>query len=233
MTVKDIIERIRASTHDRDSLDYDDDQLIQYINNGVRFVRRTILAIDNYLLADTVTGVNDVPAPSDDEDDINTEPVEPIDLSIINIDGGFSSIIGVKVNGNELKPINPRVIDVPDQEGEPSYYYAIGLKKIALWPLPTGRVEYTVTLVPDYTILTGLDDEVPFTSDVIDFIVEYAVIRASMVNEFDVSQESQIMGAIVSQIETLFHGINGHGVRVAGYWPSGGGRLCDYGRRYR
>lgn len=223
MTLKDVIERIRASTHDNDALDYTDQQLINYVNNGIRFVRRTMLAIDTLLLADTLTGVNEA---------ASSEETEPVDLSVIKIPDGFSNIISVKVNGNTLRPINPRTITDIDMEGDAEFYYAIGFNNICLWPHPTGKVEYTVTYVPDLVILTDMDAEVPFTSEIIDFIVEYAVIRASMVNEFDVSQETSIMGAIVSQIESLFHNINGHGVQTDGYWGSNKVRR-DYGRRYR
>jgi hypothetical protein len=235
LTVKDIIDRIRASTHDSDNLDYTDDQLLNYINNGIRFVRRTILAIDTYLLCDTVTGVNELPTePAEVIPGEETEPVEPVDLAVIKMEKPFSSIEGVRVNGRTLRPINPRLIDEPDREGEPHCYFAAGFNNIHLWPRPTGtKVEYTVTYVPDLVILTELEDEVPFNSDIIDFIVEYGVIRASLVNEFDMSQEAQIMGSIIAQMENLFHGINGRGVQTDGYWNDTTLRTCDYGRRYR
>lgn len=243
MTLKDIIERIRASTHDNGALDYKDQHLINYVNNGIRFVRRTMLAIDTLLLADTLVGVNELPEETETEEEENPnviidneagsteEETEPVDLSVIKIPDGFSNIISVKVNGNTLRPINPRTITDIDMEGDAEFYYAIGFNNICLWPHPTGKVEYTVTYVPDLVVLSDMDAEVPFTSEIIDFIVEYAVIRASMVNEFDVSQETSIMGAIVSQIESLFHNINGHGVQTDGYWGSNKVRR-DYGRRY-
>ena len=235
MTVKEIIDRIRASTHDSDNLDYTDDQLLNYINNGIRFVRRTILAIDTYLLCDTVTGVNELPTePAEVIPGEEPEPVEPVDLAVIKMERPFSSIESVRVNGRTLRLINPRLIDDPDREGEPHCYYAAGFNNIHLWPRPTGtKVEYTVTYVPDLVILTELEDEVPFNSDIIDFIVEYGVIRASLVNEFDMSQEAQIMGSIIAQMENLFHGINGRGVQTDGYWNDTTLRTCDYGRRYR
>ncbi len=235
MTVKDIIDRIWASTHDGDELDYTDDQLLNHINNGIRSVRRTILAIDTYLLCDTVTGVNELPTePAEVIPGEEPEPVEPVDLAIIKLERPFSSIESVRVNGRTLRPINPRLIDDPDRESEPHCYYAAGFNNIHLWPRPTGtKVEYTITYVPDLVILTELEDEVPFNSDIIDFIVEYGVIRASLVNEFDMSQEAQIMGSIIAQMENLFHGINGRGVQTDGYWNDTTLRTCDYGRRYR
>ena len=240
MTLKDLIERVRASTHDRDELDYNDDQLINYINNGIRFVRRTILAIDSMLLSETAVGTLELP---EEEPETETNPYiiydieaaeeeEPVDLSVIKIESSFSNIISVRVNGNTLRPINPRLITDMQREGDAEFYYAAGFQKICLWPKQTSKVEYEVTYVPDLVILSDLEDEVPFTNDIVDFIVEYAVIRASMVNEFDVSQESGIMSAIVAQIENLFHGINGRGVQTDGYWQTGSYRR-DYGRRYR
>lgn len=245
MIVQDIIERIRASTHDKDKLDYTDEQFINYINNGIRFVRRTILAIDTYLLCDTVTGVNELPTEEDEQqesenenvvidDEATEEEPEPVDLAVIKMESPFSGLVSVRVNNRTLRPINPRLIDEPDREGEPHCYFAAGFNNIHLWPRPTGtKVEYTVTYVPDLVILTDLDEEVPFNNDIIDFIVEYGVIRASLVNEFDMSQEAQIMGSIIAQMENLLHGINGRGVQTDGYWNDTTLRTCDYGRRYR
>jgi hypothetical protein len=196
------------------------------------------------LLCDTVTGVNELPTEEEEQPQENEnvvidneatsseEEAESVDLAVIKMEKPFSSIESVRVNGRTLRPINPRLIDEPDREGEPHCYFAAGFNNIHLWPRPTGtKVEYTVTYVPDLVILTSLDEEVPFSIEIIDFIIEYAVIRAGMVNEFDVSQESSIMGAIVSQIESLFHNINGHGVQTDGYWGSNKVRR-DYGRRY-
>lgn len=241
MTLKEVIDRIRASTHDNDKLDYDDQQLINYVNNGIRFVRRTMLAIDTFLLANVLTGTKELPEETKETENPNvvidgeatsTESItETADLSVIDIPDRFSNVMSVKANGNVLKPINPRTITDIGMEGDPEYFYMVGFNKICLWPHPTDKVEYTVTYVPDLVILTSLDEEVPFSIEIIDFIIEYAVIRAGMVNEFDVSQESSIMGAIVSQIESLFHNINGHGVQTDGYWGSNKVRR-DYGRRY-
>lgn len=222
MTVKELIKRVRASTHDTDALEYSDEQLFNYINNGIRFVRRTILAIDPYLLSDTISGEK---TKTDETLDDGT----PVDLSVIDIEDGFSSIIRVIANGQELYPINPYTIKDEAKVGSPKCYYALGLYKIGVYPIPQDSLKYRVIYVPDMIILKNEDDVIPFTNDIIDFIVEYAVIRASIVNEFDVSQESQIMSVIINQIENLLRGVNKHDITVDGYWSRPIQSNCDYG----
>ena len=57
MTIKTIINRVRANTHDKDNLEYEDTTVIDYINDGIRFVRRTIMAIDPLQLVESpITG---------------------------------------------------------------------------------------------------------------------------------------------------------------------------------
>ena len=82
-------------------------------------------------------------------------------------------------------------------------------------------------------ILSEADDEFPMMNDLADFVVEYASIRSSLTNEFDVSQETAIMGSIVSQIEDMVRRYNTDSIQLSGYWESGEGLTCDYGRSYR
>lgn len=201
MTVQDLIYRIRDNVHDNDELEYDDSTLIAYINDGARFVRRTLLDIDSALLAgDPIEG--------------ETEEGQ----KYISLEQSVSSIIYVVVNGRKLKAINIRDIAEPGQMGDPEAYYVTSFKNINLYPTPEGVVSYKILAVPDMTPFTDVTDEVPYMNELIDFIVEYATIRSSVTNEFDVSQEQSIMGSIVSQIERLVRRYNCKGVQTDGYW---------------
>ena len=82
MTLADIIDRVRTNTHDKDVLEYEDTTITDYINDGIRFVRRTILSIDALqLLDDIVTGTL------------------PAGEAIIQQDMRSSAVLEVRING--------------------------------------------------------------------------------------------------------------------------------------
>ena len=79
--------------------------------------------------------------------------------------------------------------------------------------------------MPDLEELT-IDDNSPLLTEYDDFLIEYATIRLSIGNEYDVSQEQVIMGNIISQIQQMLFPPP-PGVRVRGYWDNGP-RRGDY-----
>ena len=218
MTLKTIINRVRANTHDKDNLEYEDTTVIDYINDGIRFVRRTIMAIDPLQLVESpITGT-----------------LTPGQNTITPVNSKkMSAILEVRVDGVNLKKDTPWLIDNLAATGSPKSYYVTGFGTINIWPVPTQKCEYTILAVPDMKILSEADDEFPMMNDLADFVVEYASIRSSLTNEFDVSQENAIMGSIVSQIEDMVRRYNTDSIQLSGYWESGEGLTCDYGRSYR
>ena len=57
LPIATLVKRIRRMIHDPDSITYDDDEIVDTINNGIRFIRRTIADIRPEMLeADPVTG---------------------------------------------------------------------------------------------------------------------------------------------------------------------------------
>ena len=52
MTVEELIRRVRAAVHDEQETGYSDETLTGYINDGIRFLRRTVFAINPLLLTD-------------------------------------------------------------------------------------------------------------------------------------------------------------------------------------
>lgn len=215
MTLKELIERVRANVHDNDVLEYTDETLIGYINDGIRFVRRTVLDVDAMLLVDS---------PYEGQ----TEPAQ----NIIEIPEKVSSVIDVRIDGQSIPAINARAIPDTNQKGAPKHYFVTGFRNIHLWPVPQDSVEYCIYAIPDIEILRLPEDEFPLTNELEDFVIEYAGIRASISNEFEVSQETSIMSSIVSQLESMIRGYNCRGVQSIGYWDGQGTRIRDYGRRY-
>ena len=117
----------------------------------------------------------------------------------------------------------------------PTAYYLCGFDKLALYPIPTKPVDYAVFYVPDTEEVT-LTDKSPFPNDFDDALVEYAIIRLSMGNEFDMSQELTVMQTVMQQVQELINNFPSPEHRIRGYWDdndytnSYGGR-DDYGIR--
>ena len=63
--------------------------------------------------------------------------------------------------------------------------------------------KYTVITVDDIEELS-LDDNSLLNTDFDNFLIEYANIRLSIENEYEVSQEQQVMANIYSQIHSKF-----------------------------
>ena len=72
-------------------------------------------------------------------------------------------------------------------------------------------------------------DVSPLGTEFDDFLIEYAATRLSVGNEFDMSQEQQIMANIYGQIQALLRPLP-PGVDTMGYWDATE-KCCVRGRR--
>lgn len=217
MTLADVIERVRTNTHDKDVLEYEDVTITDYVNDGIRFLRRTILSIDALqLLDEIITGTLTAGE------------------TVIQQQMKSSAVLEVRLNGRRLEKISPWGIGNTKEQGSPQGWFVTGFGKINVWPVPTEDMEYQIMVIQDMVPLKNLDDEFPLMNELADFVVEYACIRASMTNEFDLSQETSIMSSVVSQVEDLVRKYNSRGVQAGGYWDTAETAICDYGsgRRY-
>ena len=213
LSVSDMIVRIRASTHDKQETGYTDKELLGYINDGVRLIRRTILQTAPAVLADapiigtTVEGETSV-----------------------TLDKQISKIISVFVNEKQMHRINNE--DIRQQTGEPHCYFISNFNTINFYPFPDKPINYFINVVNDMQLLT-LEDNSPFPNELDDFLYEYGITRASIGNEFDVSQESTIMSNMISQIESTVRRIDApDGLDILGYWDRPYHRYKRYGAHY-
>ncbi|MBQ7630373.1 MAG: hypothetical protein IJS81_09220 [Selenomonadaceae bacterium] len=55
--IKDIIRKIRIVIHDEDGINYDERDILNVINAGLRFIRRTIAEIQPELIMETSVGI--------------------------------------------------------------------------------------------------------------------------------------------------------------------------------
>lgn len=199
--IADLIRRIRSMAHDRQEIEYSDEDLMLYINDGLRFVRRIVMNVYPSMLAD-----------------IDFDGMLDIGENMIFLFEPISHIIEVRVDGKPLRIINPRVVGDTREHGKPRFYWLVGYEKIRVWPVPNVPVGYSVTGIKDFEPLTLEDEELPVPADLEEFVYEYCILRASFTNEFDMSQETQLMVTIVNGIQDMARTFNPPGVKVGGYW---------------
>ena len=188
LSVQTLAGRIRTRLHDTDEIEYDDEQILDCINNGVRFIRRTIASIRPALLMTEHKGTLAGGAKSVEL------PVRP--LKIINVTLG--------TNGEFLyeTEMATAIYENMYKVGDPKYFFLTGTKTINFYPIPSSNKQYTIRTVDDINELEWSDNS-PLLAEFDDFLVEYVTIRLSIGNEYDVSQEGQLMANIVEQIQTI------------------------------
>ena len=204
MTVEDVIRRVRAAVHDEQETGYSDETLTGYINDGIRFLQRTVFAINPLLLTD-----------------VETSGTLAAGESRIAAGVRLSHVSAVRVGGRLLTQMNPNEAEDLSAAGEPRYYYLTGLSAVQVYPVPQAAAAYHLVGTRDMELLTKGSDVSPFLNDMDDWLLEYVNIRALMSNEFETSQENTVMSDIIAQMEALLHGLAPHGIQTRGYWDEG------------
>ncbi len=235
--IKDIIKKIRIAIHDEDAINYDERDILNVVNAAMRFIRRTIAEIQPELIMTTSAGI--LQAGND------TIKLQHIPIKIVELTAGDKVISSTehfaskkvrsnfdKVFGNAtriysrydtkifderpLEETNFQHIRRKSAEGKPHWFYREGLKNLKVYPKPKKETAYTVRMIDDIEELK-LHDSTPFMSEFDDFLIEYATIRLSISNEYDMTQEQQIFANIHAQISQLLMPPPA-GVMVRGYW---------------
>lgn len=235
--IKDIIKKIRIAIHDEDAINYDERDILNVVNAAMRFIRRTIAEIQPELIMTTSAGI--LQAGND------TIKLQHIPIKIVELTAGDKVISSTehfaskkirsnfdKVFGNATKIYSRYDTKIFDErpleetnfqhirrkvaEGKPHWFYREGLKNLKVYPKPKKETAYTVRTIDDIEELK-LHDSTPFMREFDDFLIEYATIRLSISNEYDMTQEQQIFANIHAQISQLLMPPPA-GVMVRGYW---------------
>ena len=251
LPVKTLIKRIRRVVHDTDAITYDDDEILAVINQGVRYIRRTIADNRPEMLAgEVITGMvkageRSIELPyrpmlliyvragsevaSSEETYSSDKIYHNWNLIYHNKTKICSKQTIVKYRTRRIQEANiSQIYGDMDREGEPEVYYLTGDKTVNFYPLPRADMSYDILAVEDMDDLT-INDSTPLLNEYDDLLVEFANVRLSVENEYDVSADSQIMSTIQSQILRLLH-IPPTGVTVQGYWNA---NLEQYGKLRR
>ena len=188
LAVEELIKRVRILVHDEQETGYDDIAILNCLNAGSRFLRRMILQLKPELLSNVTKG------------NLNTNE------NIIELDFIPVKIVDIRINGKRIIYKSRADILNMDKHGFPYAYFITGLKTINLYPMPDKPINYEILAVEDIKEMTLSDDDngkSPFPNEFDDMLIEYALIRLSMGNEFDMSQEMSVMSQIVAQLENI------------------------------
>lgn len=202
ISIQTIARRVRQRLHDMDNITYDDEELLDCINSGIRFIRRMIAKYRPALLMSEVSGIL-----LKGGDRI---PFESLPLKIISVTIG---------EGDKEKPL--RETDIASAVREkysntgPEEFYFAG-DSIYLCPATIEDTIFTVRKIDGFTEV-GLNDTSPFMDEFNDFLIDYATIRLSVGNEYDMTQEAQLMANIVAQIHEILMPPPA-GIQIRGYW---------------
>lgn len=202
LSVQTLARRIRQRLHDTDEITYDDENILDCINCGLRFIRRTIAGLRPALLMTEHKGT--LPA------NVSSIALDIRPIKIVNVTAGkddtplFETEMAFAIH----KDIS--------EAGVPTKFYLTGDKTINFYPIPVTSTPYTIRTVDDIVELTW-DDNSPLPMEYDDFVVEYAAIRMSLGNEYDMTQENQLMANIVAQISKILTPPPA-GLIVKGYW---------------
>lgn len=249
LPIRDIAKRVRLKIHDTAKATYGDDEITIVLNDGIRFIRRAIADIQPELLATTTkgllaAGVNEIELPNRPLAIVEVTAGNEIKSQVDIDDTVYIWHHTAKIWKNPmwlwnrhtetdyyehtLRATNLRHIKDRHAEGNPCEFYRTGLRHLHLHPIPDKETAYTVMTIDDIeeVAYTGTS---PLINDFDDFLVEYATIRLSIGNEYNMSQEAQVMANIVSQIQQLLYPPP-PGYETGGYWGDcacqGGGSLC-------
>ena len=200
LAITDIIKRVRSASHDKMETGYKDADILYVINGGIRFIRRLIKDYKPLMIAsDPIVGTLEA------------------GKNFVVIDDTITKMIDFRVNGYHITVTDLSNISDMTKTGTPVAYYMMGVNKLFFYPTPDADISYSIIYVGDLKEVT-LNDNSPFPNDFDDFLIEYAVIRLSVGNEFDVTQETTIMSSILEQIQNNLMGDGQPVNQVSGYF---------------
>jgi len=215
MTVKEMISKVRQTIHDTQELEYSDVELINYLDDGNRVLRRTAMSIYPEVLVTSMEGSN-VEFEENDDGTISEKVVS----KVIN-ETPFTRIIRVAWDGEQLQPIGRSEIINYSETGQVKYYYLTGFNTINFFPAPQDKHDYRIDYITDMTLFDLEESASPYPLVLDDILIEYAVLRSSISDEFNMQKETTLISTIIGQIEDVLRNMTPTCTQVSGYWDGG------------
>lgn len=200
ISVETLLDKLRRTLKDEDKNSFADDELIDYIEAGISFIRRIIIAENpEYIVSGIAKGI-----------------IEP-DVNKLELPAACY-VYDVRVDGKRIPRENLSSIKDITETGDIRRYVLLNGREILFFPIPQKEQQFMVSGVYDQPRLS-LTSNTPYNSDLDNLILEYVILRAGIGDQFQMSQEMQLMQVIASQVERLINIYNeterGH---VKGYY---------------
>lgn len=186
ISVETLLDKLRRTLKDEDKNSYSDEELIDYIEAGISFIRRIIISENPEYIA---TGVAR-----------GTIPAGTNELELPTA----CYVYDVRIDGKKIPRENLSSIKDITQEGDIKKYVLLNGREILFFPIPQKDQEFKVMGVFDQPRLSPTSNT-PFNSDIDNLIFEYVILRAGMGDQFQMAQETQLMQVIATQVEHLLN----------------------------
>lgn len=190
IAISTLLEKLRRTLKDEDKNSFTDDELIDYIENGIAFLRRVIINSNpEYIAVPIASGTVDA------------------DTNEVELPGDVNYVLDVRVNGKKIKRENISSVGDTTETGEIKKYVLLNGNRMLFFPVPKKKATYSVIGIYDSPLLS-VEAVTPFNSDMDNLIFEYVIIRAGMGDHFQMSQEMEVMGIILEQVTKLVNQYN-------------------------
>lgn len=186
IAVETLLDKLRRTLKDEDKNSFSDDELMDYIDAGISFVRRIIISENPEYIARIIT----------------MGTLEP-EMNRLELPTACY-VFDVRINGKKIPRDNLSSIKDTEEKGEIKKYVLLGGRRIMFFPTPERECDFMVAGVYDQPRLS-LSGNTPYNSDIDNLIFEYVILRAGMGDQFQMSQETQLMQVIVQQVERLLN----------------------------
>lgn len=201
MNLKDILYYTRIKINDTNAYRFTDEDMINIVNEAIRFIRNIFIKeVPDMLVDPAIEGVLES---GENSIQLTVQPVQYTD---------------VRCNGKLLHKTSIHSIRDLKRTGEPEFFVITGVNSIAVYPIPTQKIDYSIRVITAPVVVQNNDDVMPFPDDFNDSIIEYTAMRLSLIDEYDQSVEIQLLQQIQSNIinKLSIYAVDEHAVRP--YW---------------
>lgn len=201
MNLKDILYYTRIKINDTNAYRFTDEDMINIVNEAIRFIRNIFIKEVPDMLVDPA--IEGVLKSGENSIQLTVQPVQYTD---------------VRCNGKLLHKTSIHSIRDLKRTGEPEFFVITGVNSIAVYPIPTQQIDYSIRVITAPVVVQNNDDVMPFPDDFNDSIIEYTAMRLSLIDEYDQSVEIQLLQQIQSNIinKLSIYAVDEHAVRP--YW---------------
>lgn len=190
----DLIRRVRRNIADMDGVGFDDEEIMQWLNDGDLFIRRIVAHYKPALLYREETGTGEIR--------LRSFPIK---------------VAWVAYNDTNLEYRST----VPERmaTGTPIEYYR-RWDGLGVYPRPAKPGTWRVMYLPEKPMYLR-EDTWEFPPDFEPALIEYATVRAQYSHEFSMAQEESLLSATTQQLTSLLQSMDTGTVVMEDYWHAG------------